>query len=415
MARILMHTLLFPPDANSNAYMFADLATELKDLGHEIVVLTTTPHYAVEKESLLHQPLRAVRGQWLWRSDYRSIACFHIAVPQKKGGIVTRIKTAIRFHCLGLIATMDSEFKCDIVFSQSPPLTIGLLSAWMARKHGAKSIYVAQDIFPDGLIQQGRIKNSFIIWLLRILERSVYKHSDAVCSISDGLVRVLSTRVPKSTLLCTIPNFANSTIYHPLPRENDFAREHSLNDMFVISYIGNLGNAQDFSPVLSSADVCRDLPIKFLLIGSGIKEKLLAAEIARKELDNVILMSYQPRELTPMINAASDLCLVLLSPHVRNFSFPSKIYSLMACGKPILLYGCPEADIARFVRDTGIGWVVENGDIDGFVKTLRHLYNHRTELEECAKRALVSMQEHYTEKVVSRQYNELIHSLMVSK
>ena len=78
-------------------------------------------------------------------------------------------------------------------------------------------------------------------------------------------------------------------------------------------------------------------------------------------LTNLEVWGYQPRETTPWINASSDLCMVLLSPHVRCFSFPSKIYTLMACGKPVLLYGDPEADVARFVRDTGIGWVVRTG------------------------------------------------------
>jgi glycosyltransferase involved in cell wall biosynthesis len=205
----------------------------------------------------------------------------------------------------------------------------------------------------------------------------------------------------------------NTDLYRPLPRDNVFTKEHSLDSQFVISYVGNLGNAQDFSPVLSAAVACRDIPVKFLLVGSGIKEKLLAEEIASKKLDNIKLIGYQPRELTPMINAASDICLVLLSPHVRNYSFPSKIYALMACGKPILLYGHTGADAARFVHETGIGWVVENGDINGFIGTIRHLYDNRPELEECGRRAVVSVHEHFTANVVARQYHELINSLMV--
>ena len=412
MARILFHTLLFPPDANSNAYILADLARELKKKGHEIVVLTTTPHYNVTEAALENQPMTPVRGRWLLRSDFEGILCYHVRVPAVKGGLRTRIKTALRFHTLGWYAARSRDMRCDIVLSQSPPLSIGLLSAWIARRHRAKSIFIAQDIQPDSLMNQGKIKNPLFIRFLRTLERSVYHKSDAVCSISVGLVEILRTRVPDRTLLREIPNFVNTDLYRPLPRSNDFSKSHRLNSDFVVSYVGNLGNAQDFTPVMAATHQCADLPIKFLLVGGGIKYEALQEEAAQSGLTNLELCGYQPRETTPWINASSDLCLVLLSPHVRNFSFPSKIYTLMACGKPILLYGHPEADVARFVRDTGIGWIVPNDDIDGFVATIRRLYQSRKELEECGNRSIAAVQERFTAQAVAQQYHNLIEELM---
>ena len=407
-----MHTLVFPPDANSNAYIFADLARELRKYGHEIIVLTTTPHYAVDQASVDRQPLVPGGMRWCLRSTFEGIPCYHVVVPQRKGGMRARLLTALRFHLWGLRLALKPQFACDIVLSQSPPLSIGLLSSWIARRHGARSVYVAQDIFPDGLIRQGRIRNPLVILFLRLLEKWVYRSNDAVCSISDGLVEVLRTRVPRSTILRTIPNFVNTDLYHPLPRENNFSRERSLNGKFVVSYVGNLGNAQDFSPVLAAAASCRDLPITFLLVGSGIKEQKLAEEIKSRRLENVKLVGYQPRESTPMINAASDLCLVLLSPHVRNFSFPSKVYTLMACGKPILLYGHPEADVARFVSETDIGWVVPNGDVEGFINTVRRLYHAPEDLRECGNRSLRAIEQRFTVEAVARQYDELIRRLV---
>ncbi len=412
MARILFHTLLFPPDANSNAYVFADLARELKKLGHEITVLTTTPHYNVTDAAIKNQPMTPARGRWLLRSDFEGIPCYHVRVPAMKGGIGTRIKTALRFHMLGWLAVRNMDTHFDIVLSQTPPLSIGLLSAWIARRCCARSVFIVQDIQPDSLMTQGKIKNPLIIRVLRMLECRAYRGSDAICSISEGLVETLRTRVPEGTLLREIPNFVNTDLYRPLPRDNEFSRSYGLNSHFVVSYVGNLGNAQDFAPVMAAARRCAALPIKFLLAGGGIKYEALCAEAAQDGLSNLHLCGYQPRERTPWINASSDLCLVLLAPHVRNFSFPSKIYTLMACGKPILLYGHPEADVARFVQETGIGRVVPSGDIDGFVAMVRRLYQHREELEEYGNRAITVLRERFTAQVVGRQYHELIEELM---
>ena len=359
MAKILLHTLLFPPDANSNAYIFADLAVELKNLGHEIVVLTTTPHYAIDREAIKSQPMVPARCHWLRKSEYRGIHCFHVTVPPVKGGFKKRISTAVRFHVLALLAMLSRELSFDIVISQSPPLTIGLVSAAVARWRGAKSVFVAQDIFPDGLILQGKIRHPIFVRLLRLLEQIVYRSNDAVCSISEGLVEVLRTRVPRTTILRMIPNFVNTGLYHPLPRVNTFTKQHYLESDFVVSYVGNLGNAQDFAPVLEAADSCRDIPVKFLLVGTGIKEKWIAEQIYSRELPNIVLLGYQPRELTPLINASSDICLTLLSPHVLNFSFPSKIYTIMACGRPTLIYGQLKADAAQFIVRESVGWAVQ--------------------------------------------------------
>jgi len=412
LARVLLHTLLFPPDANANAFVFADLARELKKNGHEITVLTTTPHYNVTDAGLANQPMSPVRGQWLLRSDFEGIPCYHVRVPAVKGGIRTRIKTGLRFHMLGWYAMKHLGLRFDIVLSQSPPLSIGLFSAWIAKRHRGKSIFIAQDIQPDSLMNQGRIKNPLFIRLLRALERRVYRQSDAVCSISEGLVEILRTRVPDRTLLREIPNFVNTDLYRPLPRHNDFSESLGLNSHFVVSYVGNLGNAQDFTPVIAAARQCADLPITFLLAGGGIKQEALREEVARDGLTNLKLCGYQARETTPWINASSDLCLVLLAPHVHNFSFPSKVYTLMACGKPVLLYGHPEADVARFVRETGIGWVVPSGDIDGFVTMVRHLSKNPHELEECGNRAITAVQKRFTAEAVGREYHKLIRELL---
>ncbi|TAL17289.1 glycosyltransferase WbuB [bacterium] len=411
MAKILLHTLVFPPDGNSNAYIFGDLALELKNLGHELVVLTTTPHYNLDEEALRAQPMRPERGDWLLKSDYYGIPCYHIKVPQVKGSIATRMKTAILFHGLGFYAALGKEFSCDVVLSQSPPLSIGLVSAWIAKKHRAKAVYLVQDIFPDGLIDQGKIKNPLLIRFLRLLERKVYKSSDAVTSISDGLVEILRKRVPATTLLRTIPNFVNTELYRPLPRHSDFSKEHGLDDRFVASYVGNMGNAQNFAPVMAAAKALKGLPFKFILAGGGIKQEALAREAREKNLENLEVWGYQPREVTPVINASSDLCLVLLSSHVKNFSFPSKIYTIMACGRPILLYGHPEADVSRFVQESKIGWVVPDGDVEGFCETLKRLSGDRQTLDEYGRRALALAKERFTAKAVAHSYDDLFATL----
>jgi glycosyltransferase involved in cell wall biosynthesis len=412
VAKILFHTLVFPPDAITNAYILSDLARELHHTyGHEIRVLTTTPHYNLVDGDLGRQPLLPERGRWLLRSDFAGMICLHIRVPSVKGGVGMRLITAFRFHFLGLLAVLRMHWSCDVVISQSPPLSIGLIGSWMALLLGAKSIYIVQDIFPDGLIRQGKIRNSILIAALRILERWVYSSNHAVCGISEGFIRDLRPRVPRNRLLEIIPNFVNTDVYRPLPRDNEYARAHGLAKRLVVSYVGNVGNAQDFGPVFVAAQACADLPITFLIVGDGIRRQSLEEDARRRGLINLLFLGYQPREDTPWINASSDLTLILLAPHVGNHGFPSKVYTLMASARPIVLVGDPESDIAGLIRSTETGWVVPCGDDEGFSALVRRLYCERDTLTEYGERGLKVVEERFTVACVARKYNDLIARL----
>lgn len=413
MAKILIHTLVYPPDAITNAYILSDLARELKTkYGHELRVLTTTPHYNLVDADLNRQPLVPARGNWLLKSELDGIDSLHIRVPSVKGGVGTRLKTAFRFHTLGLLAMLLDRWKCDVVISQSPPLSIGLVGSWIARICGAKSVYIVQDIFPDGLIRQGRIKNRLLIALLRGLEKWVYRSNHAVCGISEGFARTLRPRVPNHRLLEVIPNFVNTGLYRVLPRINDYARERGLDKRFVVSYVGNIGNAQDFDGVFEAARTCAGLPISFLMVGDGIKKNRLEAEARRDGLANLEFWGYQPRESTPWINASSDLTLILLAPHVGSHGFPSKVFTLMASGKPIVLVGDPESDIAQLVCQSGAGWVVPCGDNKGFAELIQRLYNTRETLPQTGQLGWQAVQERFTVESVARQYHNLILRLV---
>jgi colanic acid biosynthesis glycosyl transferase WcaI len=315
------------------------------------------------------------------------------------------------FHAGALLATRRLGWPCDVVLSQSPPLSIGLVGSWIADYLNAKSIYIVQDVFPDGLIRQGKIANPVVIALLRGLERWVYRRSDALCTISDGFAEAVRPRAPRGKPIEVIPNFVNTDLYKPLPRVNDYARDHGLASGFVVSYVGNIGNAQDLGPVLAAARACADLPIKFVMVGDGISREHFEDRARAEGLDSIEFWGYQPRETTPWINASSDLTLVLLASHVGSFGFPSKIFTLMASGRPIVLVGDPDSDIADLVRRTGTGWVVPCGDHGGFAALIRELYEQRHTLPAHGQRGTQVVADEFSVQAVARRYDDLIRRL----
>lgn len=411
MADILLHTLLFSPDGNSNAYIFADIALELQKLGHNVTVISTTPHYSVLQENIDKQPFSDGGKKWYKQSDFHGIPCYHIIVPSEKGSMKKRIMTYVKFHWYALKLSKGKDIKADVVITQSPPLSIGIINSMIANKKKAKAVYVVQDLFPDGPITQGKIKNKLVIRILRAIEKSVYKRNDSIIAISDGIRGHLEKRVPRDKILRTIPNFADTDIYHPMPRENKLSDKYDIKDKFVVSYVGNIGNAHDLSPILHCARELKELNIEFIIAGNGIKKDYFEAKAKEEGLDNVKFIGYQKREDTPYINAFSDICLVMLAPHVKGFSFPSKIYTLMAMGKPIIVMCSSESNAADFITGTKSGWAVESGDYTGFTSLVKELYYDKTLLNQFGENSLKTVNNGYTKESVGRQYDQLIKEL----
>jgi glycosyltransferase involved in cell wall biosynthesis len=413
MSTILIYTLVFSPDQVSNAYVIVNLARGLQELGHEIKILTTTPHYQPPDKSE-QQLLFHYIGSWIFKSDFEGIPCYHIKVPKTKGKLLKRIGTACLFHLRSLWFGRRKELECDIVLTITPPPTMGIIGRQLAQFHKAKSIYIVTDLISDNL-NRDNIKELLCIPIVQKIESYAFRKNDAVVAVTNSSIKMIGEIVPQNKILKKIPDSVDTDIYKPLPRNNEFSDTHNWNDKFVVSYVGNIGKYQDFSPFPEVVNKCADIPVKFIVAGGGLKYNAIKQQALELKNPHWEVWNYQPISLTPLINASSDLCLVLLSACVTRGSFPSKLYTIMACGRPVLFYGPCNTDIGRLIRANKIGWTVETGDIEGFIQAIHTAYENRKLLEEMGNNALTLVQKKYSVQVVAKQYHELINKLLKSQ
>jgi colanic acid biosynthesis glycosyl transferase WcaI len=415
LTKILIHSLVFTPDGVSNGYMYRDLAVELQRRGHQVTVLTTVPHYNVIIEELAKQPLTRRLGGLFATSSLGTVRVIHIPIFKKSPKRIVRIVSAIWFNLTSLVIGALISGRQDVVFASSPPITSGLIGRLLGLLWNAPSVYIIQDIFPDGLIRQGKIRSKPLVAFLRKIESLVYNVNDAVVVIAHSFVPTIRSRLKKVGNLHLIENFVDTDLYRPLPRKNDFSRKYGLDDCFVVSYVGNIGNAQDFKPVIQAAKVLKELPIKFVIIGDGILRPNLEQQIFEHNLTNISVLGYLPRDETPWANASSDVCMVLLSPHVQGDGFPSKIFSIMACGRTAIITADEGSDLIRVVQESGCGRVVPVGDADAFVRAIRESFTERDELITEGLNGRDYVVRNYSKESISKHYDQLIHGLVKEK
>ncbi len=406
--KVLIHSLVFNPDGVSTAYLYGDIAKSLKERGFEVVVLTTTPHYNKVESQIQKQPLKWSFWGFLKKSSFNGIQVYH--VPQKKFKSTTlRLFGFVYWHIVSFITALLIK-KVDVIISPSPPLTIGLLNVWLGKLKGSKVIYNVQEVYPD-ILGKG---TGVIYNILRRVERYIYNNSSGVTTIDKVFYDTIVPRFKHPDTLHIIPNFVDTDIYKQLdnyPNLNPKIFQH--NDHLKLLYAGNIGMAQDWETLIELAKQTIDKPIDYYVIGEGMMRGHLEEKKEEYHLSNIHILQYQPRELMPEIIAFSDIQFIFMEPEIAAQGFPSKVYTIMACGKPLLICSPKNTPIVNFLSSLECAKIFTDLEPDVKARKISQWLDNvsREELLRIGKRGLDEIEANYSKEIVTQEYAELINSL----
>ena len=407
--KILIHSLIFSPDGVSTAYLYNDIALAFKKRGFEVVVLSTTPHFNVVEEQLAEQPMKW--GVWglYKKSLFHGIPVYH--VPQKKfKSTLLRLIGFVYWHIVSLFVGLTIK-NVDVILSPSPPLTIGLLNLWLGKLKGAKVVYNVQEIYPDIL---GK-KSGLVYNVLSKLEHKVYNSSDAVTTIDQVYHDTIVDRFDNRKKLHIIPNFVDTDLYRTGVTTE--ALDKTLfpeTDSIKMLYAGNIGFAQDWEPLVQLAEKTRDLNVEYFLIGEGVMKKYVEDKKQELGLDKLHVLPYQPRHLMPAILAYSDVQYIFMTPKMEGMGFPSKVYTIMACGRPLLICSGENTPIVNFLQPVGCAKLVTDHDLEKKTDEMAAWLGtmSREKLREMGKKGEKVIHDNYTKEIVTKKYVELVDSLL---
>jgi colanic acid biosynthesis glycosyl transferase WcaI len=414
MANILILSLVFPPDQVSTAQIMGDIASDLKQRGHGVTVITTIPHYNPPTDEQAWKP-KAVFGRLLQKTNFQGIDVFHTFMTRKGRGAFSRLASYLLFHILSLLVGLRLSQKPDIILAPSPPLTIALCEWLLAARYRVPFIYNVQEIFPDILIDMGVIRSRLLIKLLLKLESFIYARAGKVITITEQMRQRLIEKGVPSAKLVTIPNFVDTDELQPTSKRNAFSLQHQIQDQFVVSYAGNLGPTQSLEDFIETASILhQDASIRFLLLGEGILRDDLIAQVDQLGLDNVLILPYQSYALMPLIYAASDLSLVPQSIEVGGTSMPSKVYRIMACARSVLAYADPATELMKLVQEVDCGLAVPVGHPEVLAEAIRSASRNPADLIRMGENGRKYVQAHNAKEIVINRYDQLISELVAS-
>lgn len=394
----------FAPDTAPTGEVMTRIVTELAALGHELHVVTALPWYRE------HRVEPGWTGRWIRREHtaWGSITRVNPFPGSDKRNLARRALGFVGFSALTGLASLPGG-RVDAVIAMSPPLTMGL-TGWVTHLvRRGPLVFNIQDVFPDAAVRTGAITNRHVIAAARWLERVSYHRAAAVTVLSDDLRDnvVAKVRPAAAGRVHVIPNFVLTDAIVPASRHTALRAELGIGDGPVVMYAGNVGFSQSLDLLLAAA---REMPdVTFLVTGEGSAKASLQADAAG--LPNVRFAPYQPKERLPELLATGDLHVVPLRAGLGNVSVPSKTYSILAAGRPILAAIDAGTEVPRILAAAGAGRVVEPDRADLFVAALRSMLADPDALAASGAAGRRWVEQAASPAVVARRYADLVERL----
>lgn len=305
--------------------------------------------------------------------------------------------------------------KYDVAFIDSTPPIQGLKLPLVRLFRKCSVVYNAQDLFPDTLSGTGLAKRGGLLWKIGSwVARVTFKNTDKIIAISEDIKRTLVEEkgIPADKVV-VVYNWVDSDSVIPVKKEdNPLFDEFGLDrDKFHVVYAGNLGNAQNINIVVDAAVHLRNNGnVEFVVFGSGGLEKDIRTRIEAEKLNNIRLLPLQPLERVKYVYSLGDVCLVSCKKGLGGSAMPSKTWSILSCGRPVLA-NFDEGELEMILSRNDLGVFTKAGDLDNFVKAIERLSLNREECEEMGIRGRQFILDNLTKEAGTKKYTEVLRAV----
>jgi glycosyltransferase involved in cell wall biosynthesis len=295
----------------------------------------------------------------------------------------------------------------DIVVSLTDPPIVGLAARWAARRAGARFVFLCEDIFPEVAALLEDFHNELVNRTLDRVNRYLLRDADAVVALGDRMRRrLVEEKGADPSRVSIIHNWADCDAIVPGPKDNAFAREHGLHDRFVLMHSGNVGMSQNLDVlVAAAAQLTSKDRLVVAIVGDGARRETLAREVASRGLANVQFFPYTAKDRLHESFAAADAFLVALKPGIEGYIVPSKVYGILAAGRPYIAALDPSAEPAAIVREYGCGLLAAPGDPDALAAAIAAMYDDPSATRLMGQRARAAALQFDRRAAVARYYD----------
>lgn len=411
--KILVIQQHFYPEVAATGQLLLDLCEGLVKAGYKVKVITGNP---------TEIPQEKQKGNFLRKENYKGIEIFRLKnTTFNKYRMAGRVLNYLSFHFLIFFHMLFYE-RPDLVFVLSTPPFISFSGLMLKVFKRSKVIYNVQDLFPDLAVELGKLKNKQFIEFLKKLSELIVRRVDKVVVVGEYMEKRIREELLRETStdthVVTIHNWADGDKIKVLreDEENNFLkREWRLEGKFVVLYSGNIGYLHEFDTIISTAEYfAKEGPreIVFVFIGEGIKKSYIEEKIKEKGLYNILFFPYQSREMLTYSLGLADVSLVTLEKGFEGMVVPSKIYGILASGKPVIAIIGEESEITEIIRRGKCGEIIKIGDFKALSNAIINYYKNPQKCNEEGMNGRKYFEKNFERKIAIKKYIKVIEETL---
>jgi glycosyltransferase involved in cell wall biosynthesis len=297
----------------------------------------------------------------------------------------------------------------DAVLCMTDPPLVGNVAYVIARRFRRPLVLISQDVFPEIAVRLKRLEQPLLVRLLALLVNHALRHADRVVAIGPVMRERLIAKGARAERTVVIPNWVDADAISPRPRPNGWSRENGLDGRFVVMHSGNVGHAQNLDVLIRATALLEDVEqLAVVIVGFGARHSA-TVELAEKVApDRVSFLPYQPRERLPESLSSADVHYVGLPTGLAGFIVPSRVYGILAAGRPIVAAVDAESETAALVREVGCGIVVPPADPVAVAAALRAAAAGEHDLDAMGRRGREWVEANATRRAAVARYRELL-------
>lgn len=406
--KLLVYAHYYYPDVASTGQILKELC-EGMEKKFDITVICAVPSYdgKVADEYTTDK---------YYHENINGVNIIRVRVPAfTKDNKKSRMKNLISYFIGAMGATFKSE-KQDYIFTISqPPIlggVLGVIGKWIK---GGKMIYNIQDFNPEQTMAVGYSKNKLILNVAMAVDKFSCKQADKVIVVGRDMQETLKNRfnnkrVPNNVF---INNWIDEKEIYPLPDDNEkvmeFKNRYGLKDRFVIMYSGNIGLYYDLENLIRVIEKFKDRnDVVFAFVGDGTKKNDLESYVIQNKMNNVVFIPYQEKENLIYSLNAGDLHWVVNAKGIKGVSVPSKIYGVMATGRPIIGVLEEDSEARLLIEESMCGLVVSPSDYGEIESTINKFISNIVDLEEMGSAGRNNLVNKLTKQLSIERYEQEI-------
>lgn len=367
----------FYPDISATSILLTELCQDLvKNYSCRVTVIAGMP--LVEE----HDYKKRNKIFFLIRKErFASVDILRVASTIfSRQSFLGRVCNYFSYFFLAFLASFFLK-KPDVVVTLTDPPIIPLVGFWVSWFKKAPFLISVRDLFPEAARGLNKRESRIVSFLLNVQNQFCFNKAKIVVSLGESMsYKLIYEKKVKENKIVVIPDWADTREIIPLDKKNDFSVKHNISDYFVVMYAGNIGASCGLEFVLDSASSLVSFKdILFVFVGEGILKPKLMRKAKEYDLKNVRFFSYQPREIISQLFASADCFLLPLKAGLSGYSIPSKIYAILAAGRPYIASIELDSDIAKIAQQFQCGLVCPPQDPLSLKEKILFLYMHEQE------------------------------------